>query len=133
MTIQIFFDGGTALNSICVYDGNTSTFDIVEVDRKSTNNELEYLALISAIEYAKKQYDMHDVEFCGDSEIIILQMTGEYGVHAKNLRPLHVEACRLLGLEMADTSHKFFKWVPREENLAGIEMEKEGNRRKNGR
>jgi ribonuclease HI len=55
---------------------------------------------------------------CGDSQLVIRQMRGEYRVRTTHLVPLHAEASRLsseLDVE--------FREVPREKNRAGFLLE----------
>jgi len=56
----------------------------------ATNNEAEYLAAIRALEEALK-IGLEDVELYADSELLVKQITGEYEVHSKNLRGLHLK------------------------------------------
>ena len=79
----------------------------------ATNNVAEYRALLLAIELAI-ELDAPEVEFIGDSELIVRQVRGEYRVKDAGLRPLHAAATAALG--------KLGRWsirsVRREENAA---------------
>ena len=56
--IAIYIDGGTRGNKICLVDTNKKNKIIVKRrDGANTNNELEYLALIYALEYINNNYD----------------------------------------------------------------------------
>ena len=87
-----------------------------------SNNIAEYQALILLLRH------LHELErpaplskaylICGDSQLVIRQMRGEYRVTKPHLVQLHAEALRLcsdLNLE--------FQWVPREKNPAGFLLE----------
>jgi ribonuclease HI len=87
-----------------------------------SNNIAEYFGLIFLLQH------LHDLErktsrrgaylVCGDSELVIRQMRGEYRVRARHLRPLHDEASRLSsGLDVE------FRHVRRERNPAGFLLE----------
>jgi len=55
---------------------------------------------------------------CGDSQLVIRQMRGEYRVRTPHLVPLHEEASRLSsGLDVQ------FRRVPRKQNRAGLLLE----------
>ena len=55
---------------------------------------------------------------CGDSQLVIRQMLGEYRVRTPHLVPLHAEALRL----SSDLDVEF-REVPREKNRAGFLLE----------
>src|SRR5438552_18845132 len=52
---------------------------------------------------------------CGDSQLVIRQMRGEYRVTKPHLVPLHREASHLSSALDVE-----FEWVPREKNPAGL-------------
>ena len=54
---------------------------------KSTNNEAEYRALITALEWAVRYCKDH-VEHYSDSELLVKQLNGQYRVKTGNLKPL---------------------------------------------
>jgi ribonuclease HI len=55
---------------------------------EATNNVAEYRALLLGIEMAK-QLDADEVEFVGDSKLIVEQVKGNWKVKQDHLRPLH--------------------------------------------
>jgi ribonuclease HI len=57
----------------------------------ATNNVAEYRALLLGIELAK-ELGADDVEFVGDSKLIVEQIKGAYKVKQEHLRPLHTKA-----------------------------------------
>ena len=77
----------------------------------TTNNRAEYDALIRALE-AARDYGFDEVDVRGDSELIVKQVTGEYGVSNPHLRERRVRVMELL--------RSFDRWsieyVPREIN-----------------
>jgi ribonuclease HI len=86
----------------------------------ATNNQAEYEALNMALERAAAYgYDVVDVR--GDSELIVKQIRGEYGVNDPALRELRVSA--------RETLSTFDDWsiqhVPREVNSRADELANE--------
>ena len=87
-----------------------------------TNNIAEYFGLIFLLRY------LHDLDgkhgergsylICGDSELVIRQMRGEYRVKAAHLRGLRDEASRIAARLDVE-----FREVPRERNPAGFLLE----------
>ncbi len=75
-----------------------------------TNNEAEYLALGLLLEEMAAR-ELRNPEICGDSQLVIRQMTGQWKIKEPRLQelaaPLQALA-RSLGVS--------FRWVPREEN-----------------
>ena len=58
---------------------------------EATNNVAEYRALLLGIELAK-ELDADEVEFVGDSMLIVEQVRGNWKVKQEHLRPLHTKA-----------------------------------------
>jgi len=134
MINKIYFDGGSSLHVICVFDENRNISIIEEINTPRTNNELEYLALVKAVKYARNYYQRLDkVLFLGDSELIIKQMIGEYKVKRIHLKKLYDNAIREMNIVSLNNFESHFKWVPRSENLAGIVLEKMLNKIKTER
>ena len=87
-----------------------------------SNNIAEYFGLIYLLQYLSDLDRTHGERgsylICGDSELVIRQMRGEYRVKAAHLRGLRDEASRIAaGLEVE------FREVPRERNPAGFLLE----------
>jgi ribonuclease HI len=61
----------------------------------TTNNVAEYRALIAGLETALECGIAH-LEVRLDSQLLVRQVTGEYRVKAANLKPLALQASRLL-------------------------------------
>ena len=119
----IHFDGGTRPNN----PGPSAIGYIVETDDwtekvsehigESTNNRTEYHALIRGLELASER-GCTDVETRGDSEVIVKQVRGEYGVNQPELRPLRNRVQKL-----ADEFEQFeIQHIPREENWEADEL-----------
>jgi len=115
---KIYIDGsgwnGKESKAAIVYDGRE---EIIRLKEKKTNNEMEYLGLIIALEkYAKKG----DEIFC-DSQLVVNQLLKGWKINYLHLKELNSKAGKLLEEKKA-----ILTWIPREENKAGILIEKRG-------
>lgn len=85
-----------------------------------TNNEAEYMALITALEYLKDVRPA-EVEFRLDSELVVKQIGGQYKVKEPRLQALHGQVIMLL-----NAVKKFrFRHVRREQNARADELANE--------
>ena len=85
-----------------------------------TNNEAEYQALITALEYLKDVRPA-EVEFRLDSELVVKQIGGQYKVKEPRLQALHGQVIMLL-----NAVKKFkFRHVRREDNARADELANE--------
>ena len=85
-----------------------------------TNNEAEYLALITALEYLKSARPA-EAEFRLDSELVVRQLKGEYKVKEPRLQALHGQVVMLLN---AVAKYRI-RHVPRAENARADELANE--------
>ncbi|WP_323674832.1 ribonuclease HI [Halorubellus sp. PRR65] len=84
---------------------------------RATNNQAEYEALVAVLD-AARDYGYDEVQIRGDSELIVKQVTGEYGVNDPDLREYRVTVHELLGaFDDWSISH-----VPREINDRADEL-----------
>jgi len=77
-----------------------------------TNNVAEYAALVYAFRHLKeKGYDA-ELEIKSDSQLVVNQMSGRWGVKSESIRRAYEEAKEL------EKSFKkvTYKWIPREQN-----------------
>jgi ribonuclease HI len=82
-----------------------------------TNNYAEYMGLLLGLKRAQ-ELGVREVEVFADSELMIRQLGGRYQVKSASLRPLYLEALKLLNdFERVKLVH-----VPREMNRAADEM-----------
>ncbi len=82
-----------------------------------TNNQAEYLALIKALEVLRER-GIKGAVIYSDSELLVKQIRGEYGVRNPNLKPYYSRVKRLLaGVRVR------VRWVPRDRNPAGKLLE----------
>jgi ribonuclease HI len=73
---------------------------ITEISRSigiTTNNQAEYLAIITALEKATDLGARHAI-LKSDSELVVKQIKGLYKIKNTALRPLYQEVVRLIGL-----------------------------------
>jgi len=117
MTVKLFVDGGTRGMVICLNDPQRDKTIVKRRPGATTNNDLEYLAIIYGIEYAKKYYPRDEIIIHSDSKLAVNQINGEYKVNGENLIKLHNKALRKLN------SHIHVKWVRRNFNPAGVHLE----------
>jgi len=114
MTI-IYTDG--ALKRICFVIEGQPPF--ILDGTYQTQNIAEYQAVISALMEAKQQ-GLTDLIVRSDSQLTMRQLNGEYSIKVVYL------ASR--AREVWELARKFnsvkFEWIPREENKAGIQLEK---------
>ena len=78
---------------------------------RATNNDAEYAGLVAGLE-AALEAGVRDLEVRLDSQLLVMQVLGQYRGKAPNLKPLHRRAVGLLTrFERARIVH-----VPREQN-----------------
>lgn len=90
---------------------------------RRSNNIAEYHGLIFLLRHLRdleaKRGAKASYLVCGDSQLVIRQLRGEYRVKEPHLLALHEEAVRLAkGLDVE------FRHVPREKNRAGFLLER---------
>jgi ribonuclease HI len=78
-----------------------------------TNNVAEYAAAGAAIKAALDTVRCPDLLVCGDSMLVIRQMTGEWGVKGGAYVPVRE---RLVALVNRCSFSLSWRWIPREEN-----------------
>jgi ribonuclease HI len=82
----------------------------------ATNNVAEYKAMLAGLKMAASR-DPELLIIRADSELLIKQLKGVYRVRNENLKPLYLEAKRLLGSVPSRLEH-----VPREMNVRADEL-----------
>lgn len=121
--MKVYIDGGVKGHHL---KANRRGYISVVMDKKKlvepvgavTNNQAEYLALIKALRVVLGEGG-RAVEILSDSELLVRQLKGEYKVRNRALQNLHQEAVTL-----SSKLEKFsIRWVPRNQNLAGILLE----------
>lgn len=123
--VIVYTDGGSRGNpgpsGIGVVISNSARQVIKEYGEflgpRFTNNEAEYLAVISAMKkikslFGKGKIKSLDIEFHADSELMVKQLNGEYKVINENIQPLFL----LVWNAKLDFGKVSFKHIPREQN-----------------
>lgn len=87
----------------------------------ATNNVAEYTGAIRSLEWLRGRQYTGAVVLCGDSQLVIRQMNGEYEVKADHLRAYHDHLATLASgfLEVR------YEWVPRASNQRADTLSKE--------
>lgn len=120
--INIYIDGSGwngHRSACCIYyeDGSVKQLKIFNENR--TNNEMEYQALLDALADSPRSSG-DELTIITDSQLLERQLSGEYEVKAANLKIFYDLAKSMMGLRYFPVH---IKWVPREENKAGIFLE----------
>ncbi len=115
--IMIMTDGGATSNP-----GRAAAAYIVKDEKEgliclhseyignATNNVAEYMAVIMALNYVKRNFK-GEYTLLSDSKLVVEQLNGNYTVKATNLQPLWKKAKKLV-----EEMKVKVKWIPREEN-----------------
>ena len=113
MKINIYVDGSGGTNSGYGYFVKETGESFYEKKPGLTNNQTEYLAIISALN--KYVASTEEIIIHSDSKNTVNQLNHEFAINNEELRILAREAWEIIG--------KFLNlsiiWVPRKENLAG--------------
>ncbi len=137
MKLKVEFDGGNAQGIACY----AYTVSLVDHDDESvfaegygkcyddlqTNNVAEWAGALYGVMHAFTLFTtildseyaglIKEIELCGDSQLVIRQLSGEYSVNAKHLQFYH-EKCGDI-LWFLKRTHKIepnYVWNPREKN-----------------
>jgi ribonuclease HI len=123
--IIVYTDGGSRGNPgpsgigvvICNDKGNVIKEYGEFLGPRFTNNEAEYLAVISSLKkikslFGKGKMKSLELEFNADSELMVKQLSGEYKVLNANIQPLFL----LTWNAKQDFGKVSFKHIPREQN-----------------
>ena len=84
---------------------------------RATNNVAEYRALLLGVQLAK-ELGADEVEFIGDSKLIVEQVKGNWKVKQEHLRPLHTKSRDAL----RDLSKWSIRHVKRDENTRADDL-----------
>ena len=111
--IKIYVDGGTVGTRICLVDKLKNKTIVKTRGVNPTNNELEYLALLYALEYIANNYKRRNITIYSDSMLIVNQINGKWRVTTPKLVPLYYKCIKLV------TDKMKIKWISRDFNEAG--------------
>lgn len=121
--IVVYFDGGIHKSRTAIVDVTNDYKIMVSEDSKPhTSNEMEFHALIKALDYIFSEYGSKakNVVVYGDSQLVINSIKHDNHYYVTNLKRL---------AKKSKTKISKFKipptviWVSREENLAGFVLE----------
>jgi ribonuclease HI len=113
MGISVYVDGSGGSDSGYGYFVKETGESFYEKKPELTNNQAEYLAIISAL----KKYVNSDEEITifSDSKNTVNQLNHEFAINNEQLRNLARQAWEIMG----KFSNLSITWIPRKENLAG--------------
>lgn len=130
---KAWFDGATVPNpgergigALLISPDGSERIEISEAIGFGTNNEAEYVALQSVLDYAIKR-GIDRLVIRGDSQLVIKQVRGEWDCKSHNL----FGAVKAAKLAMRQIPQVHLSWVPREENeeadaLSGLALGRKG-------
>ena len=111
--MKIWCDGGNnKRGEYCVITEKGKKYKHIE--RRSTNNTMEYKAMLKALEIARNG----DIIY-SDSQLVVYQLLGFWQVKQEHLKRLW-QSCK----EILKTKKVRIWWLPRSRNRAGKELTK---------
>ncbi len=113
MAISIYVDGSGGNDSGYGFFVKETGESFYEKKPDITNNQAEYLAIISALK--KFVENDEEISIYSDSKNTVNQLNHEFAINNEQLRILARESWSLI----AKFSKIKISWVPRSENLAG--------------
>ena len=129
--IKIYTDGGARGNpgpagiGVVVYDIDDNIINTKsEYIGKATNNQAEYMAVVAAMELIAR-YEVEEINFFLDSELVVKQLNREYKVKNKGLAPLFVKVYNsILKYKKVTFTHIRREFNKEADKLANIAMDK---------
>ena len=129
MKYKVFCDGasrsnpGEAAIGVSIQNDGKEIHTISKAIGVASNNEAEYLALESALEYCIKN-NFVNLEIFLDSKLVVEQVNGNFKVKSNNLKPLrdkileHIEK-----LEFVNINHVYREHNKRADELANLALD----------
>ena len=113
LKISVYVDGSGGSNGGFGFFVKETGESFYEKKSEITNNQAEYMAIISAL---KKYVDTDDeITIFSDSKNTVNQLNHEFAINNEKLRDLARESWLIIG----KFSSISIVWIPRKENLAG--------------
>ena len=113
MKISVYVDGSGGPNGGFGFFVKETGESFYEKKSEITNNQAEYMAIISAL---KKFVNTNDeITIFSDSKKTVNQLNHEFSINNEKLRDLARESWLIIG----KFSNLSIVWIPRKENLAG--------------
>lgn len=129
MNLSIFTDGASRGNP-----GPASYGFIIKDDKGSilkrmgktigitTNNVAEYTAVLEALKFVKNMgADYSSITVNSDSKLVAQQMSGNFKIKSKHLKPI-IEQIKILSLELGGAT---FRHIPRNKNVLADQLANE--------
>jgi ribonuclease HI len=113
MKISIFVDGSGGSNGGFGFFVKETGESFYEKKPEITNNQAEYMAIISALKKFVNSDD--EITIYSDSKNTVNQLNHEFAINNEKLRDLARESWIIIG----KFSNLSIVWIPRKENLAG--------------
>jgi len=119
--IKVFVDGSIRANGkenafggvgvYCLYK-DKPIIKLGKIVKSKTNNESEYLAIISALEVLK-EYNAYELIIYSDSQLVVNQLSNKWVINKKEL----VHHYNTIHFAINKRSGKVkIEWIPREQN-----------------
>ena len=113
MRVSVYVDGSGGPNSGYGYFVKETGESFYEKKPELTNNQAEYLAIISALNKFVNSKD--EIIIFSDSKNTVNQLNHEFAINNEQLRNFARDAWGIIG----KFSNLSIVWIPRKENLAG--------------
>ena len=113
MTVSIYVDGSGGSNSGYGFFVKETGESFYEKKSNLTNNQAEYMAIISALKQFVASND--NITIYSDSKNTVNQLNHEFAINNEKLRDLARESWVII----TKFSNLLIVWIPRKENLAG--------------
>ena len=113
MKVSVYVDGSGGPNSGYGYFVKETGESFYEKKSELTNNQAEYLAIISALNKFVNSKD--EITIFSDSKNTVNQLNHEFAINNEQLRNFARDAWGIIG----KFSNLSIVWIPRKENLAG--------------
>jgi|TARA_B100000745_G_C19994080_1_gene337187 ribonuclease HI len=113
MTVSIYVDGSGGSNSGYGFFVKETGESFYEKKSNLTNNQAEYMAIISALKQFVASND--NITIYSDSKNTVNQLNHDFAINNDQLRNLARDAWSIMG----KFSNLSIVWIPRKENIAG--------------